>query len=186
MEEIWKDIIGYEGIYQVSNTGKVRKINGNAYNYSKPKVFMLKQVGNGTGYMKVFLHRDNKCKQPLVHRLVAEAFIPNPEGKPYINHKDGIKTNNVVDNLEWCTNSENMRHAFETGLAHAAAKGKYGSDNPKSIPVLMIDKETGDVLMRFGSLIDAAHYVGKDKSCEIVTCCKGRLKSAYGYKWRYA
>ena len=186
MKEIWKDINGYEGYYQVSNTGKVRKINGNTYNYSKPKVFMLKQVDNGRGYMKVFLHRDNKCKQPLVHRLVAEAFIQNPEGKPHINHKDGIKTNNAVGNLEWCTRSENMLHAFKTGLAHAPAEGKFGSDNPKSIPVLMIDKETNTVVMRFGSLIDAAHYVGAEKSSHIVSCCKGRLRSSYGYKWRYA
>lgn len=185
MKEIWKPIDGYEGLYEVSNLGNVRKLRFINNRTNKNKVFEIAPQHNGKGYLKVALYIEGTCKQKLVHRLVAEAFIPRIKGREFVNHIDGNKENNAVSNLEWCTRSENMIHAYRVGLATPSAKGKYGKDNAKSIRVDMYDKQ-GNYLMSFGSLIDAARYVGASKSSHICSCCKGKLKSAYGYVWRYA
>lgn len=120
MIEEWKPIKGYEGFYEVSNTGKVRSVNrelvkpnGISYHY---KSVVLKQRDNGNGYLIVCLRKRCSHKNKYIHRLVAEAFIPNPENKSEINHKDGNKTNNVISNLEWCTRSQNAQHGFDNGL----------------------------------------------------------------------
>lgn len=186
MKEIWKDVHGYDGLYQVSNTGRVRKLRFINNRVNKEKTFLITPQLLDTGYYKVMLYNDGKYKNALVHRLVACAFIPEETGRTYVNHKDGNKTNNVVTNLEWCTQSENNRHAYRTGLRSAPATGRFGADSYKAIPVEMLDKDTGKVICRFGSLIDAAKYVGAKKSCHICSCCKGKLKTAYGHGWRYA
>lgn len=186
MKEEWRDIKNYEGLYQVSNLGNVRRLRFINNHVNKNKVYPIALTDGFGGYKKAVLYKGGKYENRYVHRLVAEAFLANPEEKPQVNHKDGNKNNNASTNLEWCTRSENMLHAYRTGLTHAAAAGKYGSDSKKARPVAMIDKETGKTLCVFGSLIDAAHHVGAKKSCHIVSCCKGRLKWAYGYMWRYA
>jgi len=186
MTEIWKDIKNYEGLYQVSNLGNVRGLRFINNIVNKEKIHGISITTQNSGYLKVMLYKDGKPKNVMVHRLVAEAFIDNPENKKQINHKDGNKHNNCVTNLEWCSKSENMRHAFKMGLATAQAKGKFGSENPKAISVNMIDKETGNIIKKFNSIIDATHYLGKSCSGHICNCCKGKLKSAYGYKWEYA
>ena len=112
MQEIWKPIEGTDGRYEVSNTGKVRSTNYNKSGICRE----LKQKIDRYGYCVVTLHMDGKQKYPTVHRLVAKAFIPNPENKPQVNHRSGVKTDNNVDNLEWSTTSENVQHAFDTGL----------------------------------------------------------------------
>lgn len=185
MHEVWKPIDGYEGLYEVSNIGNIRKLRFINNYVNKRKVFYITPQQNGDGYLRVAFYRDGACRQKLVHRVVAETFIPRIDGKEFVNHIDGNKQNNTVENLEWCTRSENMRHAYSTGLARSAAKGRFGKDSKKAIRVDMLDKD-GNYLMSFGSLIDAAHYVGASKSSHICSCCKGRLKSAYGYVWRYA
>ena len=101
--EIWEDIEGYEGIYQVSSLGKVKSLN---FNHTK-KEKILKPFFNRDGYLSVNLYKEGKRKQYLVHRLVAKVFIPNPENKLEVNHKDEDKTNNKVENLEWVTSKEN-------------------------------------------------------------------------------
>ena len=108
--EIWKEIKGYEGLYEISSYGNVKS-------YHKNQTILLKQSKMKKGYMRVKLVDKNKNEySPLVHVLVATAFIPNPENKPQVNHKDAIKWNNNVDNLEWNTQSENQKHARRLGL----------------------------------------------------------------------
>ena len=105
-KRIWKDIPGYEGLYQVSNTGKVRSLNYRGTGQTK----ILKQNITRYGYKTLALCKNGKDKRYFVHRLVAEAFIPNPNNLPYVNHKDEDKTNNAVWNLEWCTHEYNMNY----------------------------------------------------------------------------
>ena len=113
MEEIWKDIEGYEGLYQISNLGRVKSFPRKGTQTKKEKI--LKEKRDKKGYCFVSLNNVG-AKPYKIHRLVAQAFIPNLENKPQINHIDGDKTNNRIDNLEWCNNSENQIHAYKKGL----------------------------------------------------------------------
>ena len=107
--EQWLSVKGYDGVYEVSNLGNIRRVGGNILS---PKPGKL-------GYKTVALHLNGYAKKYLVHRLVAEAFLPNPQDKLYVNHLDGNKANNRVDNLEWATPSENIKHAYDTHLREA-------------------------------------------------------------------
>lgn len=183
--EIWKNIDGYEGQYQVSNYGNVRGLERKVSNHTgiltvKPK--MLKQGKNHKGYPIVYLSKNNKQKTITVHRLVAIAFIPKIENKPQVNHIDGDKTNNHVDNLEWCDNSENQIHAYRLGLNKVT--GRAGK--PKR-PVLQIDMTTNEVIAEYQSIADAGRAVGCKTSSNIGMCCRGCYgrKSIAGYYWRY-
>lgn len=120
MNEIWKDIPGYEGYYQVSNLGNFRSLN-RIINYRRGlkrlypgKNLLLEPTKDN--YRRIVLMKENRKVRYMAHRIVAITFIPNPNNLPYINHKDGCKSNNNVENLEWCTASENSRHAIRTGL----------------------------------------------------------------------
>ena len=122
--EIWKEIKGYEGYYLISNMGRVKSQSRKIYNdgiKGENKFYISEEkIINGRidpkGYLRVALCKDNKQKDYSIHRLVAIAFIPNPNNKPCVNHKDGNKQNNNVENLEWCTYSENLKHAYKMGL----------------------------------------------------------------------
>lgn len=116
MEEEWRPVKGYEGLYEVSNMGRVKSLH-------RSQGIILKQ-GTSHGYMKVGLHKNGTCSTKKVHRLVATAFIRNPNNYEFVNHKDGNKKNNTVDNLEWCTRSYNMRHAYHNGLMNVDAQKK--------------------------------------------------------------
>lgn len=120
MKEVWKDINGYEGCYQVSNLGRIKSLDrmtNNQYGEYFMKGRILKNsIIKDKGYCRVSLNNGNGKISKRVHRLVAEAFILNPENKPEVNHKDGNKLNNCVSNLEWCTNKENIEHSIRTGL----------------------------------------------------------------------
>ena len=111
--EIWRWIQGYENLYQISNYGRVKSFPRNG---TGKEVKILRPGFNKFGYLIVTLSKNNKPSYPRIHRLVAKTFIPNPENKPEVNHKDGNKFNNYYENLEWVTSSENNRHAHNTGL----------------------------------------------------------------------
>jgi hypothetical protein len=129
MEEIWKDIIGYEGHYQVSNFGRIRGLdryikgnNEQPRKFQKGKMITLKR--DPKGYLGVTLRE----KRIRIHRIVATTFIPNPDNLPEVNHLDGVKSNNFVENLEWSTKSNNMSHSFRTGLVKM--RDMHGILNP--------------------------------------------------------
>ena len=162
--EIWKDII--EG-YQVSSEGNVKSlVRKHPCNKCSRERILKGQIQKG--YKKVMIYKDNKCKWVLIHRLVALAFIPNPENKPQVNHKDGNKLNNNVDNLEWVTASENQKHSVE--VLHKQFHTRK---------VMCI--ETKEV---FNSLKEITEKTGinyKHISC----CCKGKRQTTGGYHWKY-
>ena len=191
MQEIWKDIPQYEGLYQVSNMGRIksllRKIDNSSVKGGKYTVNeKIKNVHlQNSGYLVVQLYKNGKYKNLLLHRIVAETFLPQKKNKNEVNHINGIKTDNTINNLEWVSSSENKKHAIKNNLWHSPNKNLYGGNNPKAIKVIMIDKQTHKKIRIFDSIIDAAHYLGKNKSGAIVNCCKGNLKSAYGYVWEY-
>lgn len=118
--EVWKDIPGYEGYYQVSNLGRVKSLARMVSRKNQPDCPIeercLKQRTGKNGYNYVVLSKEGKPKTALIHRMVATAFVKNPKGQKIVNHIDGDKQNNRFDNLEWCSSGENNKHAFETGL----------------------------------------------------------------------
>jgi len=176
--EKWKDIEGYEGIYQVSNTGKVISLDRIVLRNNKFPIRQKgKEISQGkrSGYKVVQLQKNDIRKGFQVHRLVAQTFIPNPQNKPQVNHIDGNKLNNNVDNLEWTTPSENIIHALDNGLSSRI--------RPNNIQVLQFDKELNFV--RDYVSINEADRVTKVGRANIRRCCLGEYKQAGGYIWKY-
>jgi hypothetical protein len=157
--EIFKDIIGYEGYYQVSNLGNVKSLKRTALigGFGKRTVRerILKILNGGVGYQRVHLCKDKNINKFFSHRLVAIAFIPNPENKKTVNHIDGNPANNCVSNLEWATQSENNYHAFRTGLKKTSPEHKERLRLAKCRKV--INTETGAIYL---SIIEASESIG--------------------------
>lgn len=128
MNEIWKDILGYEGLYQVSNLGRIKSLARLKSRYNAPE--QIRSQGNKNGYKIIQLSKNDKKKTFKVHRLVALMFILNPDGKPHVNHINNIRYDNRVDNLEWVTNKENLEHAVKVG-AFKTAKNKARAERMK-------------------------------------------------------
>jgi len=181
MSETWKDVVGYEGLYQVSDLGHVKSLN---YNHTmKPKVLCEKR--HSSGYLTVVLCKDGQKRNHSIHILVAGAFIENPERLPCVNHIDGNKANNKVENLEWVTRSQNTRHAIRTGLrADSYMRGRTGISNPLSKAVAQYSKD-GELLRVWPCVSEAARHLGCNP-CTITNCTKGRIKSCKGYIWKSA
>ena len=166
MNEEWRDIEGYEGLYQISNLGRVRSLNCRGH---KGCIGILTPRLDGKGYEMVALYKEGKARNTKVHRLVAQAFIPNPNNYPQVNHKDENKTNNDVKNLEWCTNEYNHN---------------YGTRNErvgKSLSKKVICITTGEI---FNSMREACRKYNIHPG-SMTECCQGKRKTAGRYKWEY-
>jgi hypothetical protein len=151
----WKDVVGYEGYYQVSETGLVISLDRYDSLGRFRKGVIKSQIVQNSGYLIVNFRLKGKQKNFLIHRLVAEAFISNPETKKYVNHKDGDKLNNHVDNLEWVTASENMKHANDLGLANIVNRKVVKVTNNKDINLMF--KSQYEVSQYFGFTDDWCH-----------------------------
>lgn len=181
MEEIWKDVVGYEGLYQISNLGNVKSLN---YNHTGKERILAKKH-HKSGYVTVTLCKNGKHKNKSIHILVAMAFIPNRFSLPCVNHIDGDKENNFVDNLEWVTYSQNTMHAIQTGLrVDSNMRGVMGPANKNSRPVRQYTKD-GEIVKVWPCVSDAARFYGCNP-CTITNCTKGRIKTCKGYIWRMA
>lgn len=190
--EIWKPVVGYEGLYECSSFGRVRSLNYRRTNTIKNLSLSLSK----DGYIKVHLWKNCKGKVLAVHRLVAEAFLPNPDNKPQIDHINTDKTNNTVwlnedgsvnyekTNLRWVTKKENINNPLT--IKHLS-ETKIGNENAKSIyrAVLQYTKD-GKLIKEWASMNSAARELKINKS-GIYSCCNGinRVKSYGGYVWRY-
>lgn len=188
--EIWKDIEGYEGLYQVSNLGRIK-----SFKTSKPKI--MKNQSDNRGYLQIGLIKDKKRKNFKIHRLVAEAFIENEFKKPQINHINEDKTDNRAINLEWVNQSENInygscqirrrlkiigkkkKNSTEIARKMIETKIKNNTLNNKRIPVKCLDEN-----IKFNSTKEAAEYFGI-RASEITACCRGKRKSCGGHRWEY-
>lgn len=182
--EEFRDIKGYENLYQISNYGRVKSLKrnvlcGNRYNNKKKKRTcqekILRLTKDKDGYYRIGLYKKPKRAYLIVHRLIAEAFIPNPNDFPCINHKDEVKTNNSIDNLEWCTVAYNNAYGNRT----ENAKLKLNK------PVLQLDR-TLNLLNEYKSVADASMKTNTCRS-SIYGCCnnKEHFKTANGYIWKY-
>lgn len=185
--EEWRPLPGFEGLYEVSSKGGVRNIREGRF----CKTILKPNIDHtGYSYVSLFNHQKQKCVK--VHRAVAEAFIPNPKGKRTVNHIDGNKQNNCVENLEWATHGENHKHAYRIGLKvttdrqrkNCSELGKRTCEtNRLRKPVVMIAEDGSRT--RFESAHTGARFVRVDASA-IVACCKGKVKTSKGYRWEYA
>lgn len=165
MQEEWRPVVGYEGLYEVSNLGRVRRIK------------IIEPTKKKHGYMQIsFVDRNRVRKSFRLHRIVAEAFLPNPNGKPQVNHKDENPENNRVENLEWATAAENTNYGSRT--ARAAAK------NGSKTPIVQIDPQTLKVIAEYPGQSAAAKATGITVSC-INAALRGKQKRAGGYIWQY-
>ena len=212
-EEIWRDVKGYEGYYQVSNLGNVKTLHANKGHTTR----LMTIVTHPRGYRQVPLCKDGKHKVLLVHRLVAEAFVPNPNPNNYneVNHIDENKCNNSADNLEWVSHGDNCRYGTRNARISEKNTGQKRSDetrakmkesqslraerkenrvNKRTKKISQYDLN-GNFIRDFDSLYDAVVYLGfkADKEnrygtrykMNIRNCCKGILKTAYGFIWKF-
>ena len=137
----------------------------------------LNKINNSSGYYHICLINNGKMQYQLLHRLIAQAFIPNPHNKPFINHIDGDKKSNKIDNLEWVTNKENIRHAFEIGLMN-------GKPSTRKKQIIQIDKETNKVICEYNSQLEASKKLNIHPG-SLSQCLNGKYKTAGGYIWKY-
>lgn len=157
MKEEWQDIAGYEGLYQVSNLGRVKSLN-----YKRTGKEIILVPGNCRGYLFVTLYKNGKVKSYYLHRLVGQAFLENPDNSPEVNHIDQNKQNNCISNLEWCSSKYNNRYS-----------------NAKKVGCF----KDGKLIKKYDAIADVEKE-GFYQS-NVIRCCQGKRKSAGGYHWQY-
>lgn len=162
MDEIWKDIEGYKGLYQISNKGRVKSLYNGSERILRPWI-------NNDGYLNVKLYKNTAAQHRLVHRLVAKVFISNPDNKLQINHKDENKLNNCVENLEWITCIDNCN---------------YGTRNERISRKILQYSKSGEFIREWQSAAEVERELNINHS-NIASCCKGKRKSSGGFVWRY-
>ena len=215
VDVVRKPVLGYEGYYEVDQFGRVFSVcrtvhvNDNGRIYDKPiRGKILKQTNHSEGYKTVALTKNGETKQEYVHRIVAAAFIPNPDNLPAVNHKDEDKTNNFVDNLEWCTTSYNNTYGTKTKRQAEKVKGKphseehkgkissslikyyethisacKGMKSPHRKPVAQLDK-AGNEIKHYSSITEATNG-DISRVRNITAVCNGKRKTAYGFVWKW-
>ena len=176
-EEIWKDVKGYEGLYQCSSAGRVRSLDRTVYvekgsGFNRRLKGSIRKIHDRLGYNVVSLCKEGKKESHYVHRLVAEAFVPNPNNYPMVNHKDESRDNNEAKNLEWCTHQYNLNYG-------TSSKRK---NKKLSTPVVGIHVESGKKIT-FPSMMEAGRN-GFYQS-EISLCCNGKKDQHKNYKWNF-
>ncbi len=204
MTEEWRDIPGYEGLYQASNLGRVKSLarnmvefhKGTRYTRSYPER-VLSQGNDGHGYKLCWLSRGGKGKSIRTHRLIALAFLPNPDGLRCINHKDENKSNNIVENLEWCTHLYNVNYGSANARRKAAHAARYAHKVRKNVKKHSVHKThklpnndkavyqmdmNGNILASFPSVKEATRVTGVNN---ISAAARGILRQSKGYKWMY-
>ena len=189
--EIWKPVVGYEGLYEVSSYGRVRSLDKITTDGRRIKGKILKtQIGNTNGgYKKAYLYNKDGVKTFNVSRLVAFAFIPNPENKPYVDHINTIRTDDRAENLRWVTPKENSNNPltlnhFPRGDKHPkAGLGKFGKLNGHSRPIMQYTKE-GVFIREWECSLQVQRELGI-WGANITKCCQGVYKSTGGYIWKY-
>lgn len=191
-QEIWKDVVGYDGFYKVSNKGRLMRCERIASNnHLLPnKIKVLREKNNGY-YGTTIVDCNGNYKNVLIHKLVAQAFIPNPENKPCVDHINGIKADNTVENLRWCTYKENVN--FPLSLKNRSAAGKIAQNKPHTIQSKIASSHKkkvlqytldGDFLREFESLHEISRMLGFSVP-NISACCNNRRKNAFGYIWKF-
>lgn len=184
--EIWKDIVGYEGLYQISNLGNVRMIE-HYTPYVKGTVMKVPArnlyIGWSNGYRTVFLSKNKKRKLKKIHRLIAEAFIPNPENKPCIDHINTIRHDNRIENLRWATYKENGNNEITKTNLSNSQKGKPKSNRK---PIIQMDM-FGEYIAEYPCASVACEILNLKRSSlpHIIECCKGKRKTSNGFTWMY-
>lgn len=191
--EIWQPVIGYETLYEVSNKGRIRSLPksitypcGRVQHY--PAMIRKPVINSKNGYVYIGLTKDRKQKGFRLHRIVAEAFLPNPNGFEQVNHKNFEKTDNRVENLEWCDGFTQQQHAAtKPGRRWQRHRsGMVGKLNPKSKPVVKINPVTGEIIEMFESGCLAAKSTSGAIQSKISKCCLGARKTHAGFKWAFA
>lgn len=195
MNEVWKDIKGYEGVYQVSNHGRVRSLNHSVVQMNNGtlckrlyKGRVLTQRTSNGGYKRVHLSNGKNNKWYSVHRLVAFAFCEKPDGNDIVNHIDNNPDNNRAENLEWTTYKGNMQHASKQGRMHYQPDNLKRAQLARNLPVIATDKSGHEITYK--SITEACKSLNLSESIRghISSVCKGEYgcKTAGGYRWRYA